>query len=225
MKAADVMTRDVVSVRPEVGVREIALTMLERRISGLPVVDAERRVLGVVSEGDLIRRPELDTDRPRAGWLGLFLSEDDRAREFVKSHGLKAQEVMTRPALCVAPETPLAEVVALMERQRVKRLPVVRDGRLAGIVTRADLLRAFAARPAAAPAAPTDEALRERIAAMLRDEDWAASAMVSVEVESGVVRLWGTVSSAAQRDALLLAVRALPGVREIEPHLGRALPG
>ena len=220
------MTKEVICVGPDDPVREIAVTMLMRRISGVPVVDAERRVIGIVSEGDLIRRPELDTDKASRGWLSILLSQDDRARDFVKSHGMKASEVMTQPAICVGPDAPLAEVVRQMERRRVKRLPVVVDGRLAGIVTRIDLLRAFTLRLSSTPpVAATDQDLRGRIEALLRSEDWAASATVYVEVEHGTVRLWGTVESAAQREALLIAVRGLPGVREVEPNLGRSLAG
>lgn len=225
MNAAEIMTRDVISVAPETPVREIAAMMLERRISGVPVVDAGGRVLGIVSEGDLIRRPELETDRARTGWLGLFLSEEDRARDFVKSHGRVAREVMTKPATCVGPETPLDEVVRLMERLRVKRLPVVKKGKLAGLVTRTDLLRAMMSRRTAAPAASSDQEVRDRIDAMLRHEDWATSAFVNVQVENGVAHLWGTVESAAQREALILAVRGVPGVNDVQPHLGRTMPG
>lgn len=220
------MTKEVVCVGPDDPVSDIAVTMLMRRISGVPVVDAERRVIGIVSEGDLIRRPELETDKASRGWLSIFLSQDDRARDFVKSHGMKASQVMTQPAICVGPDAPLAEVVRQMERSRVKRLPVVVEGRLAGIVTRIDLLRAFALRQSSTPpVAPTDQDLRDRIAALLRGEDWAASAIVHVEVEHGTVRLWGTVDSATQREALLVAVRGMPGVREVEPNLGRTLAG
>jgi CBS domain-containing protein len=207
-------------------VREIAVTMLMRRISGLPVVDDERRVIGIVSEGDLIRRPELETDKVRRGWLALLLSQEDRASDFVKSHGLKASQVMTRPAICVGPDAPLSEIVQQMDRRRVKRLPVVVEGRLAGIVTRIDLLRAFALRLSSTPAvAATDQDLRDGIEALLRSEDWAASANVYVEVEHGTVRLRGTIDSVAQREALLIAVRSLPGVREVELNLGRTLAG
>ena len=219
------MTKDVFSVGPETPVREIASMMLERRISGVPVVDGERRVLGIVSEGDLIRRPEIETDHAPAGWLGIFLSDEDRARDFVKSHGRVAREVMTNPATCVGPETPLDEVVRLMERHRVKRLPVVVNGKLSGLVTRADLLRALVSRRAAAPATSGDQEVRERIDAMLRHEDWATSAFVNVQVEDGVAHLWGTVESASQREALILAVRGVPGVKDVQPHLGRTLPG
>ena len=225
MNAADIMMRNVISVGPDASVREVASLMLERRISGVPVVDDERRVLGIVSEGDLIRRPEIETDRVPAGWLGLFLSDEERARDFIKSHGRKAREVMTQPAICVALDTPLVEVVRLMERHRVKRLPVVEHGMLAGIVTRTDLLRALVERRAELPAAPSDRELRDRIDAMLRGEGWAASAFVNVQVEKGVVHLWGTVESAVQREALIDAVRGMPGVEDVQPHLGRSMPG
>jgi CBS domain-containing protein len=225
MNARDIMTKDVVSVGPEAPVREVAAQMLERRISGVPVVDGERRVLGVLSEGDLIRRPEIETDHAPTGWLGVFLSDEERARDFVKSHGRKAREVMTRPALCVGPDAQLTEVVRLMERHRVKRLPVTENGRLVGIVTRADLLRALVTRAGATPAAASDRDLHDRIDRMLRGEDWAASAYVNVTVENGVAQLWGTVESPAQREALVIAVRGVPGVKGVEPHLGRDMPG
>lgn len=163
MKVADVMVTGVLSVGPDASVREIASMMLERRISGLPVVDQEGRIVGIVSEGDLIRRPEIGTDHAPAGWLHLFLSDEERTREFVKSHGRKVREVMTQPAICVAADTPLAVVVRLMERHRVKRLPVVENGRLVGLVTRADLLRALVTRRAEAPVATSDQELRVRI--------------------------------------------------------------
>jgi CBS domain-containing protein len=225
MKVADIMTREVVSVRPETPVREVAQTMLERRISGVPVVDGDARVLGIVSEGDLIRRPEIETDRPGRGWLSLFVSDEERARDFVKSHGRRAREVMTQPAICVTPETALTEAVRLMERHHVKRLAVVEEGRLAGLVTRADVVRAFVARPSAPGHAQSDAELRERVDALLRSEDWAASAYINVEVEGGVVQLWGTVESTAQREAILIAVREVDGVKDVQAHLGRSLPG
>jgi CBS domain-containing protein len=225
MKAGDVMVKDVISVGPETPVREVASLMLERRISGVPVIDGERRVLGVVSEGDLIRRPEIGTYQSPTGWLSVFLSQDDSARDFVKTHGLLASEVMSRPAICVAPDATLAEVVRLMERHRVKRLPVIENGKLAGVVTRADLLRALVARQGASSAASSDQELRARIDAILLHEDWATSAFVNVQVENGVAHLWGTVESASQREALILAVRGVPGVRDVQPHLGRAMAG
>lgn len=225
MKAVDIMSKDVVCVGPDESVHAMAQTMLARRISGLPVVDSERRVLGIVSEGDLIRRPELETDQARGGWLSLFVSNDENARGFIKSHGLKAREVMTQPAICIAPDALVAEVVRLLERHHVKRLPVVEGGKLVGLVTRADLLRALAAYRAPSPASASDAELRARIETLLRTESWAASAIVHVQVEGGVAHLWGTVESESQREALLLAVRGVSGVRDVQAHLGRAMAG
>ena len=219
------MTREVTWVGPEEPVRDVALTMLERRISGVPVIDAGGRVLGVVSEGDLIRRPELETDRAVRGWLSIFVSEEERARDFVKSHGRRAREVMTQPAICVAPGTALDEAVRLMQRHHIKRLLVVEEGKLAGLLTRADLVRALVLRQPAAPSVLSDRELRDRVEALLRSESWAVSAYVNVEVEGGVVQLWGTVDSAAQREAILVAVGGVSGVKDVRAHLGRSMAG
>jgi CBS domain-containing protein len=225
MRVADIMARDVVSVPPDASVREIASLMLERRISGVPVVDAERQVLGVVSEGDLIRRPEIETDRARRGWLSIFVSDEERARDFVKSHGRRAREVMTQPAVCVAPETPLDEAVRILERHHIKRLPVIEQGKLVGLMTRADLVRALLHRQHAPSPVQSDSELRQRVEALLQSEAWAASAYINVVVEAGVVQLWGTVDFAAQREAILVAVSGLDGVKGVQAHLGRSMPG
>ena len=219
------MARDVVSVPPDASVREVASLMLERRISGVPVVDAERHVLGVVSEGDLIRRPEIATDHARRGWLSIFVSDEERARDFVKSHGRRAREVMTQPAVCVAPETPLDEAVRVMERHHIKRLPVIEQGKLVGLMTRADLVRALLQREHAPSPAQSDRELRQRVEALLASEDWAGTAYINVVVEAGVVQLWGTVDSAAQREAILVAVSGLDGVKDVQTYLGRSMPG
>lgn len=227
MKTADIMVNNVVSVGPDTPVREIASLMIDRRISGVPVVDAERRVLGIVSEGDLIRRPEIETERAPSAWLSLFVSADARARDFVKTHGLKARDVMAQPAVCVSPDAPLAEVVRLLERHRIKRLPVVENGKLVGVVTRTDLLRALLARQALpeTEVPRADGEIRKRIMAALESADWGGSLIVNVQVVQGVAHVWGAVDSDDQRRALRVALESVPGVTAVEAHLIRRLPG
>jgi len=227
MKTADIMVTNVVSVGPDTPVREIASLMIDRRISGVPVVDANRHVVGIVSEGDLIRRPEIETERAPSAWLSLFLSADDRARDFVKTHGLKARDVMAQPAVCVSPDAPLADVVRLLERHRIKRLPVVDHGKLVGLVTRTDLLRALLARQAlpVTGVPHADGEIRKRILAVLDGADWGGSVIVNVQVVKGVAHLWGAVDSDDQRRALRLAVESVPGVAAVEEHLARSMPG
>jgi CBS domain-containing protein len=219
MKVAEVMTRNIVSVPPDAAVRDIARLMLQHRISGVPVVDVEQRVLGVVSEGDLLRRPEIGTDQADRGWLSMFISDEKQARDFIKSRARTAREVMTQPAICVTAETSLEEAVGVMERHGIKRLPVLDQGRLAGLMTRADIVRAWV-RQKAAPLSETDRELHERVAARLDSLAWAESARINVEVEEGVVRLWGAVQSATQRDAIVVAVRSLDGVKDVRAYLG-----
>lgn len=224
MKARDVMTQPVLSVPPDAPVREVAALMLERRISGVPVADAGGRVLGVVSEGDFIRRPEIGTDAPGSRWLRLFTSADEQARDYIKTHGRTAADIMTAPAVTVTSDAPLDLVARLMVSRGVKRLPVLEDGRLAGIITRADLLRAVYRHVAPAPDA-SDAEIHRRVLAILDNEDWAAGAIVQVQVTDGRVQLWGSVESDSQREALLLAAKSVPGVAGVEAHLTRIRAG
>lgn len=227
MKARDVMTPNVVAVGPETSVPEVARLLLERRISAVAVLERDGRVAGIVSEGDLIRRPELGTDKAGGRWLRLLVSPEAGTRDFIKTHGLRARDVMTSPAVSVAPDAPLAAVVRTMGKHGIKRVLVIDGVRLAGIVTRTDLLRALHAREALpAVGVPVDDrALREKILATLSAEDWADSAVFNVQVLDGNVELWGAVSSEEQRRAIHLAVEGVPGVRAITEHFGRVRPG
>lgn len=227
MKARDVMTPNVVSVPADMAVREVAKLILDRRISAVPVVDAGERVVGIISEGDLIRRPELDTDKPRSRWLAFFMPDEDRARDFVKTHGLHARDVMTRPVATVSPEASLTEIVNLMAARRIKRVIVLEQGKLAGMVTRSDLLRTLHARQAMpTDGVPQDDSsIRERILKTIDTQGWAASAIINVQVTDGTAYLWGVVDSEEQRKAILVAVEGIRGVRAIEDHLGKLLAG
>jgi CBS domain-containing protein len=227
MVARDVMTADVVTITPETAVPEVAALLLKHRISAAPVVDAKDGILGIVSEGDLMRRPEVGTERRRRSWwLILFGDQGDLAREFVKTHGLRAADVMTREVVTVTDDTPLPVIAQLLEERRIKRVPVVREGRLIGIVSRADLLRALAVRksPPEPVAKPDDRAIREQLLETIHPAEWVTDAFVNAMVTDGVVHLWGVVESDAQRDALRVAAERIPGVRAVEDHLGRLPP-
>lgn len=221
------MTPAVVTVSPEAKVSEIAALLLERRISAVGVVEADGKVAGLVSEGDLIRRPELDTDKPRWRWLRMLLSPEDQERDFVKTHGMRARDVMSQPVISVSLEATLADIVDVMARRRIKRVLVLDGGRLAGIVTRTDLLRALHARNAlTTETVPADDrALREAILGALAATDWADRAIVNVQVAGGQVELWGAIESEEQRRAIHLAVERVPGVRGITEHLAHTRAG
>ncbi|MGE5146692.1 MAG: CBS domain-containing protein [Candidatus Eiseniibacteriota bacterium] len=222
MRARDIMTRSVVTVSPETTIRDIAQTLLERRISAVPVVDAQNRVVGVVSEGDLLHRAETKTERHRSWWLEFVASAEDLADDYVKSHGLKAKDVMTWPVISTAPDASLAELATLLDRYRIKRVPVLDNGALVGIVSRADLLRGLigGGRPEAASAASQDDArIREALLTGLDNEPWANTASLNVVVTGGVVELWGFIGSEAERKAFRVAAESTPGVRAVEDHL------
>jgi CBS domain-containing protein len=224
--AADIMVRDVIAVRPEATVREAAQSMLDNRISGLPVIDAAGKLVGLVTEGDLMRRHEIGTEGRRPWWL-LFTSPEKVAEEFVKSHARTVADVMTRDLVTVNEDAPIGEVAAVLEKRHVKRVPVLRDGEVVGVVSRANLLRAFAAfSPASISDTPaSDQEIAERVNAQLRAQPWGMPWLVSVTVADGIVSLWGTVSSEDERRTLRVAAEATPGVREVRDNLVvRAVP-
>jgi len=226
MKVTDIMSPNVATVAPDATVQDVAALMVRRRISGIPVVDEGGHVLGVISEGDLIRRPEMGTDKPLSRWAALMTGQEQKARDFVKTHGLHAQEVMSKPVVTIAADATLNEAAAHMEKSKIKRLPVVENGRLVGILTRADLLRTLAASPEFnLPAPPaSDRTIREQLNTLLRGEDWAASAMVNVIVTDGTVQLWGVIDGDDQRKALRVAAEGIDGVQEVEDHLSTGIP-
>lgn len=221
MRAGDLMTPDVVTAGPEAAVDEIARLMLAHHISAVPVVDAAGRLLGIVSEGDLVRRVETATAGRRAWWLELLADPATLARDYVKTHSRRAADLMTPDVVTVGVDTPLEEVARLLERRRIKRVPVVRDGRVVGIVSRADLVRGLAVRPSEPhPAtAADDRAIRERVLAALRGQPWWVGTYRNIVVVDGVVHLWGLARSQAERDAMRVAAETVPGVRGVEDHL------
>jgi CBS domain-containing protein len=225
MKVSDVMTRRVISVTPEASIVEAIRLMTGNHISGLPVIDQEGKLVGMVSEGDFLRRAELETEHRRSVWFDAIFGPAQSATEFVHSHGLKVDDVMTREPAFVLEGSSLAEVVHLMETRRIKRLPVLRGARVVGIVSRANLLRALLGLHRAAPISAMDDAsVRERILSDIDEQSWSEGAEVDVTVRDGIADLWGNVTDLKQRDALRVLVETTPGVIRMEDHLtwGRA---
>lgn len=223
MLAKDIMTTDVITVAPDTPVAEIASTFLDRHISAVPVSSDGKSIVGIVSEGDLMRRPEAETDRrTRSWWLTAFTDASELAGEFKKSHGQTAADVMTKNPIVVDVETPVAEIAQLLEKNHIKRVPVMRDGALVGIVSRANLLRALAARKRTplASVSKSDKAIHEKLTSALADEAWAEMGLINVTVYDGVVELWGLAKTGTQIDAYIIAAREVPGVKTVENHIG-----
>ncbi len=227
MLAKDVMTTKVITVSPDDLVSEIAGLLLRNRISAVPVVDADQRAVGIVSEGDLMHRPESGTEKRRGSWwLGLFTMSADLATDYSKSHGVRASDVMTAPVVTVPDDMPVADIARTLEEHHIKRVPVVRDGRLVGIVSRANLLHGLATRKEAPPlpSAATDQAIREDILHTLKDEEWASLSYANVTVQDGVAHLWGMAETDAQIKALEIVAGNATGVNSVENHMSTMDP-
>lgn len=220
MKAADLMTSFVVAVTPDATIEYAAQLMLQHRISGLPVTDSDGAVLGIVTESDLLRRAETGTDKRRTRWVSLLIGQGRLAQEYVHTHGRKVGEVMTERVFTVTPETPLADLVALMETKHVKRVPVVDQGRLVGIVSRADVMAALVGLLSEKPAgAATDTEIRNQILAEIDRQPWGPRDSVDVIVTNGVVVLKGTIPDERERAALCVAAENVPGVKAVHDRL------
>lgn len=218
MQVRDVMTRSVITVEPEESVLLAARLMLQHRISGLPVVNGKGTLVGIVTEGDFLRRGELGTTRQRPKWLEFIVGPGRLADEYVHSSGRKVAEIMTPDPYTIAEDASLESVVEAMERRRIKRLPVVRDGRLVGIVSRANLMHALASLARAAPPSASDDiTIRERSLAALAEHNWALG--VNVVVKNGIVELGGTITDERERRACIVAVENVPGVTAVHDHL------
>lgn len=220
MQARDVMTKDVVTVGPETTVGDIAALLVTHRIGAVPVVADDRRLLGIVSQTDLVHRSETGTEKRRKWWLEAFADPDAKAREYVKSHGQKAQDVMTRVVVSVSETASLAEVADTLDTHRVRQVPVVASGRLVGMVSRADMVRALAEVSITAPAArPEGGALQKAIWDQIKAQPWLKTSYVNLAVKDGVVDLWGAVDSEDQRRALRVLVEGVPGVTKVEDNV------
>ena len=218
MKALDIMTTKLVTTTPDASVKEIATLLTRHRISGLPVVAPDGHLLGIISESDLLHRTETGTDAPRKWWLRIFTDSDTHARDYAKAHGLKAADIMTRKVVTIEDTAELHKAASLLEKH--KRLPVMRNGRLVGIVTSGDLVRAVAEAPMpAAPPAADDDALLAQVYARVRSASWLESSFLAVNVVGGVAELDGFATSTDQRRALNVLVGETPGISRVEDRL------
>jgi CBS domain-containing protein len=220
MKASDVMTSNVITVGINASVGEAAAILLNNRISGAPVVDERGELVGIVSEGDLMRRPEIGTTRRHSWWLELLSSERSSAVEYIKTHSRKVTDVMTREVITASPDTPLGDIAALLERNQIKRVPIVEGGKMVGLVSRANILQALASatKKLGSLVSADDSALRKKVIARLTAEPWNPF-MLTVTVHDGTVDLWGLVSSAEEKKAARLAAEVTPGVRSVVDNI------
>jgi CBS domain-containing protein len=228
MNASDVMTSNIIAVHTDATVEQIAAKLLANRICAVPVVDDSGNLVGIVSEGDLIHRVETGTEARRPWWFEMLTGKEVLAQEFIKSHARKAADVMTSPVVCVQPDTPLAEIATVLDKHRIKRVPVVQDGKIVGIVSRANLVQAILrlGNHARQAASIDDSTLQGNILADLKSKNWADPSSINVSVHDGTVELWGAVESEAEKNAVRVAVEVTPGVRAVLNNLviGRVLP-
>jgi len=219
MRAHQIMTRPVITVAPETTIVEAANTMLQKHVSGLPVVDAAGKLVGIISEGDFIRRSEIGTQRKRGRFLKFILGPGKKATDFVHEHGRKVAQIMTKSPLTITEDTALEDIVELMEKNNIKRLPVMRGDKIIGIVSRANLLQAVAslAREIPDPTADDDH-IRNRVIDALEKNDWCPFGL-SVIVRDGIVHLSGVITEERSRQAAVVAAENITGVVKVHDHL------
>jgi CBS domain-containing protein len=222
MKAKDVMTHCVVSIGPDAPILEAIGRMISHQVSGMPVIDADGKLAGMVTEGDFLHRAETHTEAPQRRWLELLLGPGSPAEEYSRSHGRSVRDVMSPNVITVDAEAPLGEVVRLMEENAIKRIPVVEDGRVVGIVSRADLMAALAERLTESKKQLVgDAAIRESIIAEMRKQTWCPLHALKVVVRNGVVEVKGTIFDEQQRHALRVLVANVEGVKGFRERLTR----
>jgi CBS domain-containing protein len=215
------MVTNVITVTPDACVQDVAGILLANRISGVPVVGTGGELLGIVSEGDLMRRVESGTTRRRPWWLSLLMGKEGLAAEFVREHSRKVADVMTRSVVTAGPDASLRDIADLLEKNGIKRVPIVSQGKMVGIVTRANLLQALASvsKGLAPSAKPNDDVIRRDVVARLEAEPWTRPSLINVIVHDGNVDLWGIVDSPLEKNAARVAAEITAGVRAVNDNL------
>lgn len=219
MKARDVMVSPVITATPNGSIKSVAETFLRYHISAVPVIDANSRVVGIISEGDLLHRVEGGTERRHPWWLRAFLGSDVLASEYAKAHARKVSDVMTTDVVTASPETPLQEIASLLEKRSIKRVPIVENGHLVGIVSRANLIQAVASAAKGLDIPLSDATIRDKLLSHLKSQSWANVSLLNVTVTGGVVDLWGVVRSDNERNAIRIAAEATPGVQAVNDNM------
>ena len=224
MKAMDVMVRDVVTVSPDDDVADAIQLLADYDVSALPVVDDDENVVGIISEADLVHREEIGTEKHRPWWLEAVTPASTLAGEFAKSHGRRVAEIMSTDVVSASEDTPLGEIATLLERHRIKRVPILRSGKLVGIVSRSNLIQALASSQARVGAgtgsgADADRKIRLQLLDRLGDQDWTDFGERNVIVSDGIVHMWGLVGSADEHKALLALAEGVPGVVSVSDEM------
>lgn len=221
MNASDVMVHDVLTIGPDKDVKEAARLLIDHDISALPVVDQHGDLVGIISEADLVHRAEVATLKHRPWWLEALIPATTLATEFAKSHGRRVDELMSTNVISASEETSLGEIATLLEKHRIKRVPIMKDGRIVGIVSRNNLVQALASTTDASNGAnATDRAIRLELLARLSEEQaWTDFGSRNVIVTGGVVHLWGLVGSEQERKALIALAETVPGVNQVSDEM------
>lgn len=222
MLARDIMTRHVWTVSPEAGVDQVAKLLVDHNISAVVVVDDERHIMGLISEGDIMRRCETQTEAKRSAWRTMIADRDALARDYRRAHAVKAHSIMSHHVVCIDEDTSLARIADIFESRRIKRVPVTRQGRLVGIVSRRDLVKAFAGKASAAAAPETgmsDDRLRSELDKRIHGEPWADTLYLQMLVNDGIVDFYGFARSEEHRRALVALAEAIPGVKQVRSEL------
>jgi CBS domain-containing protein len=220
MRAVDVMTRNVICIRPDASVFEAARLLLGAKVSALPVVGDDDRMVGLVSEGDLLRRIEIGSEKRRSWWSSALANRETLASEYIKSHGRQVHDVMTGRVVTAGEDTELSAIADLMEEHKIKRVPIVRDGKVVGIVSRANLLQALIGSPRTIPVAAGDDAsLRDRVMQELARQPWSSFGIANVIVQDGVAQIWGFAESSQHSDACRIAAENVAGIKGVENHM------
>ncbi len=222
MKARDVMVSPVITVSENDTVRDVARLLVAKHISAVPVVDQAGKLVGIVSEADLMHRAEAGTERPISWWLSVISGDRAIAAEYVQSHATRVKDIMTKDVQTALPETPLYEIADVLEECHIKRVPIVnRDGDLVGIVSRANIVQAVASAGPALKIGLTDSMIRDRLLAELKKQSWSHVHKLNVTVTNGVVDLWGFTQSETERQAIRVVAESIPGVTAVDDHLMR----